>query len=221
MWNETDHAQSVRLYRDEYRKFGRDPRSLFWPREHQNAGFAALTDVTQHLSGRILDIGCGFGDLYAFLRQQGYDDIHYTGVDIVPEFIEECRRAHPGADFRECDILREKLHEKWDWCMLAGTLNHRLQSGDQVEDFIKPMLRRMFELSDKGFAADFLSTRTDDRHPDFYHADPREILEIIQDMTPRAALRHDYLPYQFTVYAYKNTKTDDRDIYVAAATGRE
>ncbi|GAB3603914.1 class I SAM-dependent methyltransferase [Kineococcus gypseus] len=55
--------------------------------------------IAEHLgrvSGAVLDLGCGPGHLTGLLRSTGAD---VTGVDLVPEFIEHARRAHPDARF--------------------------------------------------------------------------------------------------------------------------
>lgn len=54
-----------------------------------------LAVITRHLSlrtGAVLDIGCGPGHLTGYLRSLGVDAI---GVDLVPEFVEHARAAHP------------------------------------------------------------------------------------------------------------------------------
>lgn len=55
--------------------------------------------IERHLggaSGRVIDVGCGPGQLTAHLRSLGLDA---AGIDPVPEFIEHARVAHPDAEF--------------------------------------------------------------------------------------------------------------------------
>ena len=49
------------------------------------------------LDGPVLDLGCGPGRWTAHLHASGAD---VTGVDMVPEFVEHARAAHPGPGFR-------------------------------------------------------------------------------------------------------------------------
>jgi len=49
------------------------------------------------LSGPVLDLGCGPGHWTAHLHSLGAE---VTGVDMVPEFIEHARAAHPGPAFQ-------------------------------------------------------------------------------------------------------------------------
>ena len=56
--------------------------------------------VTRHLTGLhgpVLDLGCGPGHWTAHLHAAGTD---VTGVDLVPEFVDHARAAHPGPEFR-------------------------------------------------------------------------------------------------------------------------
>ncbi|MBB2949082.1 SAM-dependent methyltransferase [Actinoplanes lutulentus] len=53
--------------------------------------------IARHLSGRVLDLGCGPGHLTGYLHERGAD---VSGVDLVPEFVEHARATHPGIDFR-------------------------------------------------------------------------------------------------------------------------
>ena len=59
-----------------------------------------LALIARHLSikpGVVLDVGCGPGHLTEHLRSLGIDAI---GIDLVPEFIEHARRAHPLGRFQ-------------------------------------------------------------------------------------------------------------------------
>ena len=49
-----------------------------------------------HLSGPVLDLGCGPGHLTGHLHGAGCE---VTGIDLVPEFVAHARRAHPGVPF--------------------------------------------------------------------------------------------------------------------------
>ncbi len=55
--------------------------------------------ISRHLSirpGAVLDVGCGPGHLTAHLRSLDVDAI---GIDLVPEFIDHARAAHPDGRF--------------------------------------------------------------------------------------------------------------------------
>ncbi|HNP56557.1 MAG TPA: class I SAM-dependent methyltransferase [Gordonia sp. (in: high G+C Gram-positive bacteria)] len=62
-----------------------------------------LVEWVGGLSGRIIDVGCGPGQWTRFLHGAG---AYIAGVDVVPEFIDEARRAHDGLEFRLGDARR-------------------------------------------------------------------------------------------------------------------
>ncbi|NYD23308.1 methyltransferase domain-containing protein [Kineococcus aurantiacus] len=55
-----------------------------------------------HLTGPVLDLGCGPGHLTGHLHAAGCE---VTGIDLVPEFIAHARRTHPGVPFEVGSLL--------------------------------------------------------------------------------------------------------------------
>lgn len=49
-----------------------------------------------HGLGPVLDVGCGPGQVTAYLREQGVDA---SGVDLSPRMVEHARARHPECDF--------------------------------------------------------------------------------------------------------------------------
>jgi len=60
--------------------------------------FAALTAV-----GRVCDLGCGPGQVAAYLHARGVD---VFGADLSEEMLRQARRLHPSLEFRREDMLR-------------------------------------------------------------------------------------------------------------------
>ena len=76
--------------------------------------------------------------------------------------------------------------------------------GAHIED----MLKRLFELSKKGVACDFMSSRVDYQHPGSFHMEPERALSLAASLSKRVVLRHDYMPYEFCLYVYKDDEID-------------
>ncbi|MEU6232527.1 class I SAM-dependent methyltransferase [Kitasatospora sp. NPDC047058] len=53
--------------------------------------------------GPVADLGCGPGHVAGWLTGQGAEVV---GIDLSPAMVELARREHPGAEFREGDLLR-------------------------------------------------------------------------------------------------------------------
>ncbi|WP_431969097.1 class I SAM-dependent DNA methyltransferase [Actinacidiphila sp. bgisy160] len=63
---------------------------------------AALAEQTAD-GAPVADLGCGPGHVTAWLAARG---VRAVGIDLSPGMVALARREHPGADFREGDLLR-------------------------------------------------------------------------------------------------------------------
>ncbi len=66
-----------------------------WDAHEVDAAF--IRRRLHHVPGPVLDLGCGPGYWTAYLHSL---QVQTTGIDVVPEFIEYARAAHPGPEFR-------------------------------------------------------------------------------------------------------------------------
>src|ERR1700680_3801966 len=97
MWDE-DVTELRNRYRERFAQYGYDPRTLGLHKHGQRARFAAVLEGLRDQDySSVLDVGCGFGDLLDHLRRRGWQG-RYTGVDLVPELIDEARRRHDKDD---------------------------------------------------------------------------------------------------------------------------
>ena len=59
----------MKLYTDLYNQYGENVRSLNWgSQQSQHLRFEAMTNNLDLNNQTILDVGCGFGDFYKFLK---------------------------------------------------------------------------------------------------------------------------------------------------------
>jgi len=66
--NQNDLKNLIDRYSRRFESFGYDPRTLGWDKGKQMVRFELLTSQIDLRGKRILDIGCGFGDLNIFLK---------------------------------------------------------------------------------------------------------------------------------------------------------
>jgi SAM-dependent methyltransferase len=59
--------------------------------------------------GRVLDVGCGPGQVAAYLHKRGVDAF---GMDLSPEMVKLAREANPGIEFREGDMRSPGLPDE-------------------------------------------------------------------------------------------------------------
>lgn len=73
---------------------------------------------------RILDIGCGIGDMTDYLRQKGHI---VMGIDYSTKAIETARERYPLANYNVCDIndiIELSRAYKWDIIIAFEVLEH-------------------------------------------------------------------------------------------------
>jgi SAM-dependent methyltransferase len=162
----------------------------------------------------VLDIGCGFADLYAFLTRCGWRG-RYTGIDIVPALLIEARRRYPGIALYERDAtLGLEDLPAHDVVIASGVLNLALPGGGN-KVHIERLLSVLFGHAGLAVAVDFMTTQVDFRHPDAWHTDPLWALAFANRLTRRLVLRADYMPYEFALILYKDVRVSHRTVFRA------
>ncbi|HVO47229.1 MAG TPA: class I SAM-dependent methyltransferase, partial [Steroidobacteraceae bacterium] len=151
-WLKED-AATARYYAARLAQHGDDVRSVDWGSvQSQVQRFEVLARVGDLSNATVLDVGCGLGDLYAWLSQRGIQ-MRYTGVDITPQMIDACRRRFPAVDFEVANLLEAKL-ERRDYVFASGIFYLRQT---HPLDYMRAMLARLFALCDKAVAFNSLS----------------------------------------------------------------
>ena len=196
-------------YNERLKQYGYNPKTLGWLKGKQEIRFQVLLEIGSLVNCSILDVGCGFGDLYGFLVNNGIK-IQYTGVDINQNLLEIGKELYPTASFKVMDFDTESLEKEFDWVFASGIFNFKLEDN---ESFIKNMLSKMFSISKKGVAVDFMSSYVDYQNEGSYHAIPGEIFSYCKQLSRRVTLRHDYMPFEFCVYIYKNDQFNKRTVF--------
>ncbi len=157
----------------------------------------------------VLDVGCGLGAFYGYLCERGFAG-HYTGVDLVPELIEEARVRYPQATFVQADILDPKLTlAPGDYVVASGLFDYR--TPDSVERLPRTV-RRLFQLCRRGVAWNVLNVVPSGRQ-DLYRAEPAELLALCERLTPWFMVRGDYDAHALTFYLYKRSHFVGEGLY--------
>ena len=201
MWDQ-DIEDTRERYAGRLRQYGYDSRTLGWNKDCQWVRFeAALEGLRAEDYGTVLDVGCGFGDLLEYLRNRGWTG-QYTGIDIVPELVEEARRRHggdPAAGFDCRDLQSQPIEHKADLAVAIGMFNHRLRQDNRT--FIAGVLDAMWKATTAVVICDFLSTSSqpERRQDHLFYADPRDLYELASQYSRRIAIHHSYMPFEFQV----------------------
>lgn len=195
--------QTPRWYEDKVRRYGFDHRGLgFGSRTSQEKRFEALVRLGDFNARRVLDVGCGFGDLLRFLVERGIQPL-YTGLDICEPMIARCRESFPvsAGRFVVADALEHQPDEPYDYVVASGIFG---LDADDARSRIAPTVRRMFSWCRIGMAVNFLSGRSPAPAQARVYVEPAEALELGLALSPAVRLDHSYLPNDFTLHVYKS-----------------
>ena len=204
----SDDDNNIALYSSLLQKYGDSYLSLNWgSKVSQHLRFKVLSEIGLNPGDSILDVGCGLGDLYEWLKLNDID-IEYSGVDITPAMIDFARKRFPNVNFIEgngCNAF-EDLNKRFDFILASGIFAHRQKN---PVGFLKDSIKDMFKISNKGIAFNCLSAWREEKDVDEFYADPVEILNYCRSISNRIIFRHDYHSGDFTIYLYKMDSIKD------------
>lgn len=202
-------------YSDRFEKFGYDVKTLGWgSKQQQEYRFHQLIDENINYKDKvILDIGCGFGDLYSFLVDEKISFKKYIGTDINPDLISKAEELHPhkNTEFSTTNIIEDSNLDylRADIGIMLGVLNFNLKDKFNNIEFSKIAITKAFALVNDVLIVDFLSDYKDSGYPEedfvYYHK-PEQILSYALTLTQNVVLKHNYSPIpqkEFIVFLYK------------------
>jgi SAM-dependent methyltransferase len=196
-----------RYYTAKVQEHGATAQGVDWnSRESQELRFAQLlkvVDVSHPFS--IVDYGCGYGALVAYMRDRDLP-FTYQGFDISPVMVERARQAY-GDDTR-CELVTERDSLRpGDFAVASGIFNVRLEARDAAWlEHVLETIHDLDRLGAKGFAFNALTRYSDaDRmRANLYYADPLYLFDHCKVHHSKwVALLHDYGLYEFTIVVRK------------------
>ncbi len=154
----------------------------------------------------LTDLGCGYGELYNYLRKNRYTDFDYMGIDISEEMVNHASSLYNGE--QNCHFYAEsKCLEMRDYTIASGIFNLKQEIDKKSwELFIFQTLDSMNEFSKRGFSCNFLTSYSDQQfmRDDLYYADPLFFFDYCKrNISKNIALLHDYEAYDFTLLVRK------------------
>lgn len=195
-------------YSDKITKHGTTPLGVDWNNsDGQEIRFKQLTKIISSSdSFTINDLGCGYGALYHYLKEQ-YNEFHYTGIDISKDMINaavNCIKTTQRATY----IVGSEPSEICDYGIASGIFNVRLERSDaEWLSYFETTLDILNQTSRCGFSFNCLTSYSDtDKMRDYlYYADPCKIFDLCKKKYSRdVSLLHDYGLYEFTILVRKD-----------------
>ncbi len=204
-------------HRASIERFGYQPQALYWSnREIQELRFRKLIEILpsaaalKKQSWSLLDVGCGFADLYNYLQKQDYFP-EYCGIDISADMIYAAQSIYPRIRVEAGELSEFEFEDnQFDFVMLSGALNEVVET--EVEgnaqyqgEYAKTAIREMYRISQKGVAFNLLDCRNKwvQSRFDLQCFDPLEIIYFCESFASKVELIDGYLDNDFTIYLYK------------------
>ncbi|TDH38329.1 class I SAM-dependent methyltransferase [Pseudohoeflea suaedae] len=203
------------MYAARLAETGYSPETLGWTKPKHRLRYKILVDYwfggPDPLDGSasLLDFGCGFGDLAVYCAARGLD-VDYHGIDLSEDLVAAGRRVFPHLDLEAGSPIEDGLDRVYDVIVSSGAHNYALTDNEAY-------IRRTFELFDAssrcGFAINFLSDRVNHRNAGNYYASPAWVLDLALSHSRRVEIRHDYMPFEFTVFVDKRSDFGDLTVF--------
>lgn len=202
MISNADREKIVDRYTQRFEEFGVDLRALNPGSEDHYRLQHAVHAAAGPMNGKtVLDIGCGLGHYYEFLRGQDCD-VDYIGYDLVPAFIESNKQRFPQAHFEVRDVSRDGIAHEADYIVMCQVFNNRYSDVSNA-DVVKATVSAAFASARSCVSVDMLSKYVNYEDPRLNYFNPEEMFTHGKSLSPYVLLRHDYLPFHFTLLLYK------------------
>lgn len=200
-------ADVARYYSARLAAHGSSPRGVDWNgAESQRLRFAQLLRVCEGAHCFSLnDIGCGYGALFDYLREQGRR-VDYLGVDISEAMVAKANELHHGLPACRF-LLGERAGWVADYAVASGIFNVKLDAPSAAwRGHVLQSLGALNDACRSGFAFNCLTRYSDARlmREELFYADPCELFDYCKRHFARdVALLHDYGLYEFTIVVRK------------------
>jgi len=195
-----------KAYSENFSKYGATPLGTYQNNlETQYLRFERLIkNLRKDLENtRIHDIGSGTCDFHRFLLENNINH-EYHGTEIVQEMIDFSLSVYPDIKLYNRDLLSVS-DEMYDFNVLSGTLNisHDLDK-KAWKEYSYNLVEKMFALSSKGIAFNFLSSYNTFTKEDLVYFDPREFLNFcIKKLSRFVIIDQCYPLYEATCTVFK------------------
>jgi SAM-dependent methyltransferase len=201
--------KSQAYFREKIEQHGAVPQGVdFNGPEAQSVRFSQLVRILDS-EGRfsLLDYGCGYGALLAFLRSTGRECV-YWGYDELDSMILAARSEVAESDTVHFTSSLDDV-PICDYLVAGSIFNIKFDVPPEIwREHTLIILRKMDQLCTKGFAFDMLTSYSDPERmgmrPDLYFADPLYYFDFCKRTFARdVALLHDYRLFDFTILVRK------------------
>ena len=195
-------------YEENFKRYGaEDERSLGWTKNKQDIRFEQLFRFLKPENGTLLDVGCGFGDMYQYIKKtMKNDQIEYFGIDIMPEFIEVAMKRTGESKCFLCEDILSLDACSYDYVVASGIFGYKVYD-DEEKNYahIENVLEKALDISKVGISINFLSDKTDyHTSGNDFHSSPERVLSLAYKYSRNVILDNTVMPFEFCLTIFKD-----------------
>lgn len=177
-------------------------KALRWnSKESQLARFNSLLRIGSYNNSSILDVGSGISDLYFFLKDKGFSNFRYTGIEIIKEFFEVAKnklQKYPECKLIKGDFFTYQFLEKYDITICNGSLNLKEENNYNV---LKNFIEKSYKITKKAIGITLLKNAEgyiEDKN--LFHYSETMVEKLIKTMNIKNyKIYSDYIDNDFTL----------------------
>jgi len=208
--NGSNYLKIVSHYEDCLEKYGDTHRGVDWPDPTDAiTRYRVMLDVMRESPDTnlsLLDFGCGASHLHDYIRANQLSHIDYSGLDISEKFIRLSQDKYPDTNYYCLDILATSLQlPSFDYIVLNGVFTEKRElSHDEMWEYFKQVILKIFEFTGKGIAFNVMSSHVDWERDDLFHLPMDKLAAFLVGKVSRDfVIRNDYRLYEYTTYVYR------------------
>jgi SAM-dependent methyltransferase len=194
------------IYKEAFEKHGNSPASVLWPKGRQDDRFNALTrEINKSKGFSVLDFGCGLAHLKEYFDAKFEVPIKYTGVDLLPEFLQTAIGKFMDANFMSPEELFSSV-ECYDYVLASGTFNILYEAQKSAHrDIVFQMMESLFNKTNIFLSVNFMTDKVDFEQKGAYHQSVTELYEFVtRSLSNRFIIDKSYMPYEYTITIWKD-----------------
>jgi len=182
------------FYTAAIKKYGQDSKGVHWNSVHsQETRFKVLMSYISDDYFSMVDAGCGFGDLYFYMKKTGVKFSSYKGLDLSSSMVDIAREKTLQV-VEQCDICKDILPQA-DYYVCSGAMNILTRFDTYL------FIRNCYEASKKGFVFNLLMGEDDSLV--YNHFYPKELEALFDELGAKVSIKTGYLKHDFTVFMQK------------------
>ena len=205
-----NYYKIVQHYEDCLDKYGDTHKGVDWPNQDDaSTRYRVMLDVireSQSTKVSLLDFGCGTSHLKDYIHANHLVHIDYSGLDISEKFINLSKDKYPNTNYYCMDILYGSIQlPRFDYVVLNGVFTEKRElSHDEMWNYFKQVILKVFEATQKGIAFNVMSSHVDWERDDLFHLPMDKLATFLtREVSRDFVIRNDYRLYEYTTYVYR------------------